>query len=98
MNNFLRKTWSLFSLKERSQLGLLLILILTGTFVEILGIGATIPIVATLSKPEIIQEQAALRFFYHLLGASSTKEFMIGMGWVLIGIYVFKNALLLTIQ
>ena len=97
MKNLLSKLWYLFDRRDRIQLCLFFILILGGTGLEVLGIGAILPFIALLSKPEYIQENAYLRQVYDWIEPTSLNQFIIWMGAGMMGIYILKNIYLLLV-
>lgn len=98
MKNYIVKIWSIFSKWDRLRIVLLLLLILVGSFLEVVGISAVVPLINVISNPEAIQKQASLQFLYDLAGVSSVREFMVFMCLLIVVIYLIKNAILLGIQ
>lgn len=95
MKDVLSKLWYLFNRSDKYALLLLFVLILFGTVLELLGIGAIIPFITMLAKPEVIEESVYIKFVYDVLKLSSREQFVIVAGVGIVLIYLFKNAYLL---
>ena len=67
MTSFYRKLFNLFSKKEKYALFGFCLLNIIGSFLEVLGIGAIIPIVTIFTKPELIEKNALLSELKDLL-------------------------------
>jgi len=87
-----------FNPRERLLLFGQLILVFIGSGLEIIGIGIIIPFIAMLSNPGIIQEHWFLQKVYILFHFSSDKNFLIGVCFFLMAVFVFKNLYLFFVQ
>lgn len=95
MKDSIYKILMLFNANDKKVLfGLFLMMIVAAIF-ETIGIGMIVPIVGLLTNPEIIQEQAALKYLYNLLDFQSTRSFIVFSVIGLLLIFVFKNLYLL---
>ncbi len=89
------KFFYLFDTRGKITLCLLSILILIGSGLELLGIGAVLPIVEMFSLPNPLQTNDFLKWLYENFNPESKNQFI---AWILIGVaclYVFKNIYLL---
>ena len=91
MKNTISKIWFLFDRNEKVQLVLIFIAILIGSFIEAIGIGAVVPFIGILVKPEYIYNNVYLNSIYNIFEFNSTQEFIIFMGIVLMAVYILKN-------
>lgn len=89
-----RKLWSLFERRERWQLSGLFGLVLVGAALEMLGMGLIAPFLSLLQEPAAVREQPVLAGVYSALGEPPPRQFLMGTGVGLIGIYALKNAYL----
>ncbi len=96
MFKLLFRIWKTLDKQERFKVLLLLSALFMGAVLEIIGIGFLIPIVAMISKPELIMQNDYLKLIYTLFAPSSTKSFLISLSICVICLYVFKN--IYTIQ
>ena len=64
----LARLWSHISKRRRTQVFLLLILMFTASFAEILSIGAVLPFLAVLTNPEKIINHPTTQSLIHKLG------------------------------
>lgn len=93
----IKKLNYIFAKKEKIHLAFVFLVILIGSFIELLGVSVFLPFIDILMKPESIMEQKKYRYFYELLGFSSTDHFLIALGILICVVYLFKN-LYLTLQ
>lgn len=93
----IKKLNYIFTKKEKIHLVFVFLVILIGSFIELLGVSVFLPFIDILMKPESIMEQKKYRYFYELLGFSSTDHFLIALGILICVVYLFKN-LYLTFQ
>jgi len=84
----------LLNFREKIKGMILLLMVLLGTFLEVLGIGSLLPLVTLLSRPESIQETSYLRELYESIHPSSINEFVILCLVAVLAIYILKNAFL----
>ena len=94
----IKKILFLYDRSERYTLLVLLFFSLLSIILELLGISAIIPIIATISKPELINQNDILSSLYRLSGSTSINQFIIIMSVVLFFIYLIKNIILAAIQ
>lgn len=93
----IKKLNYIFTKKEKIHLAFVFLVILIGSFIELLGVSVFLPFIDILMKPDSIMEQKKYRYFYELLGFSSTDHFLIALGILICAVYLFKN-LYLTFQ
>ena len=99
MNNIYKKFFSILSLSQKRNSLILLLLVLTGVFLEMLGISLILPILSLLidsgANQSVIGEK--IISFFSFLGATSTNEFIVVSLILLVGVYLFKNLFLVFI-
>ena len=61
---------------------------------ELLGIGLIMPVIALLSKPELIEQNKYLKAVYDYIAPDSYRQFLIILCVALIILYIVKNAFL----
>lgn len=93
----IKKLNYIFTKKEKIHLAFVFLVILIGSFIELLGVSVFLPFIDILMKPDSIMEQKKYRYFYELFGFSSTDHFLIALGILICAVYLFKN-LYLTFQ
>ena len=91
---FVEKLASLLNSREKLSVLFLFFLILTGAFLEVLGVGALLPLIMLLSKPDAIQENVYLDKAYVWLDPASTNEFIVFCLAIVLVTYILKNAFL----
>jgi len=69
--------WRHISSRRRAQFGLLLILMITASFAEILSIGAVLPFLGVLTAPDRVFGHPATQSFIHLLGIETPNQLLL---------------------
>ncbi|MBQ9502545.1 MAG: ABC transporter ATP-binding protein [Lentisphaeria bacterium] len=75
----------------------LVLLMTAGALAEIAGIGLLMPVVAVFTKPELMSQNAILRFYGQIIGNGSESRLLIVTCVLIILLYAGKNLLLLLI-
>lgn len=91
MRYIFQKIWSLLSPRERVGVVALVVALVIGAGFELVGIGLVMPIIALLSKPELIDQNKYLNIIYNFINPNSKQQFVLMLCFGVIGIYVFKN-------
>ena len=97
MISVFEKLTSLLDSREKFKALLLFSLILIGTFLEVLGVGALLPLVTLLSKPDALQKIDYLNKAQAWVDLSSTNDFIILCLAIVLVIYILKNAFLFLV-
>jgi ABC-type multidrug transport system fused ATPase/permease subunit len=94
IGQILAKLWSLFDRDDRRKILGLLLLVLVGSFLEVMGVGLIVPVVALLSDPSIMNQEGPVKYLFELLGSPTQRAFMFWVLGLLLGAFVFKNVFL----
>ena len=87
----LKKIWNILDLSQRKRSFYILLITLISMFLEILGVGLTIPAITLLIKADLITEYPFLKPILSALGNPSHFNLVvIGMS-LLVFIYFIKN-------
>jgi len=93
-NPYARKILALLSRKEKRRLLLLLPLIaLVGLF-QVFSILSVLPFISVVSQPELIQTNSRLNWLYQTLGFTTTNNFLVFLGGVVLAFIVISNAII----
>lgn len=84
----------IFGKKDKIALGLLLLSVVVGSFLELCGVAVFTPFVNIIIKPESIQEKWYLNFIYEKFSFQTTNGFLAGMAGAIIVLYFLKNIFL----
>ncbi|MBP5182734.1 MAG: ABC transporter ATP-binding protein, partial [Lentisphaeria bacterium] len=76
---------------------LLLVMMCFGAYLELIGIGMVLPIIAVLTNPVLLQENKLLRFVYQMLSPSSDKQFMVIMCFLVSAVFLLKMIFFLVL-
>ena len=92
-SNLIKNIFNLLSTKEKRKFKFLfLFFIITGIF-EIAGIASIAPFMAVVSSPEIIQNNNYLNNVYNYFGFTSTNDFLVMLGVLVILLLVISNSI-----
>ncbi|MFA7184710.1 MAG: hypothetical protein WC082_07455, partial [Victivallales bacterium] len=97
MRYILQKIWNLLSKRERIGMIVLLGALITAALFELVGIGLVMPIIALLSKPELIEQNKYLNIIYNFISPGSPQQFILILCFGVIAIYIFKNIFMLKL-
>lgn len=97
MRYLLQKIWNLLSAHERVCVVVLIVALVVGAIFEIVGISLMMPIIALLSKPELIQQNKYLKLIYEFINPKSQQMFIFILCCSVVAIYVFKNLFMLKL-
>lgn len=95
MVTFLKQIWSLLEKKEKFFFFFLLVLMSTGAYLELMGIGLVLPIIAALTNPVLLQDNKLLNLIYRIVAPSSNKQFMLVMCLLVSGLFFIKTVFFL---
>ncbi len=76
---------------QKIRLAILLIMIFIGSFVELIGVSAVLPLVSAVITPDIIITDKKYRLLSDLLGAKDIRTFILYMAVMLVCVYILKN-------
>ena len=95
----LNKLRYVFSKKEKVQLLFLLILIIIGSFFELVGVAIFMPFISLIIDPETAMEQSKmLSMVYQMLHLTSVKSFLVVLAFAISAVYIIKNVYLSLMQ
>jgi ABC-type bacteriocin/lantibiotic exporter with double-glycine peptidase domain len=82
--------YRLFTVAERAKLGVLVVLIVTGGFLEVFGVGILFPYVSVLQDPSRIAHMNYVGTLYQWLNMNSDQTFIVVMSIGLLALFCFK--------
>jgi ATP-binding cassette, subfamily B, bacterial PglK len=91
---FFRKVLDIFSDREKTQIGMMLMLMLLGAGLEALGVSLIPTFVALIANPALLVENHFLNWLISQLaqfGASSERAILFSISLILLAVYLFKN-------
>ncbi|SVD65177.1 uncharacterized protein METZ01_LOCUS418031, partial [marine metagenome] len=94
MKSVISKLWTLFNARQKLKMVLLVFLIVGGTVLEILGIGAVVPLIVLLSQPDAIQDNQILQQFQQWFQPDSTQSLLLLTLAGVIFVFMIKNIFL----
>lgn len=77
--------------KQKINLGILLIIIFIGVFVELLGVSAVMPLIDVAMQPETIHEKWYFILISKYTGITDANQMVLFLAVLLIIIYILKN-------
>ena len=97
MRYIFQKIWVILSARERLGMLALAVALGIGALLELFGIGMVMPMIALLSKPELIEQNKYLHIIYNFFNPASEQQFILMLCFGVVGIYIFKNLFMLLI-
>ena len=94
----IKKLNYIFTKKEKVRLTGVFLLILIGSFMELLGVSVFLPFIQVLMEPERVQSEVSLRSVYEMFHFQSTDQFLIALGGMICIVYILKNSYLTIMQ
>lgn len=94
----LKKLNYIFSRKEKLKIFGLLLMIIIGSFLQLLGVTAFMPFIEVIMNPDEIHNSTLMFTVYQKLNLSSTDVFLALMAVTIIVVYIFKNVYLGILQ
>ena len=87
----------IFSRGEKIKLFFLMIVIVIGSFLELMGVAIFTPFINIIMEADAIRENRILNFFYETLRFQSVEAFLAAIAGTIMFIYIFKN-IYLTVE
>ena len=84
--------WRMLKKSERRGLGMIFVLMLLGTVLEMFSLGLVVPIVGLLVNPDYLDR---VPFVHSLFGDLTTTQYVLGAMGLLIGVYIVKTIFLI---
>ena len=91
MISIIKKIFFILALGGKRKLFFLFIAIVGMAVVDILGMASIFPFLNVMSNPEIVQQNAQLKWFYEHFGFHSTDKFLVAIGLVSFFVLLFNN-------
>jgi ABC-type multidrug transport system fused ATPase/permease subunit len=88
------KLWSLLDVKQKSESVIIFVILLVGMFLETLGVGLVIPMLAVMTDESFVAKHPAAVSFLEDLGLSGHFDLVVFCVLVLIVVYFFKSLFL----
>ena len=84
----------IFSSKDRWKISFLMVMIIIGSFFDLIGVTIFTPYIEIIMDPSVIQETPVLKYFNDLFQFSRVEDFLLFLSAVIIAVYVIKNIFL----
>lgn len=94
----LNKLRYIFSHKEKVQIIGILVVVVIGSFMELLGVSVFMPFIQILLDPTSIQTNELLNYFYTMFGFTTVEGYLSGIAIMICFVYLFKNIYLTYMQ
>lgn len=85
----------IFDKKDKWKIGALLVVVVIGSFLELLGVTIFMPFINIIQDPREIQRKWYLKMFYDLFHFQSAKSFLVMLSGVIMVVYIVKNVYLI---
>lgn len=81
----------IFDKKDKIKLLVLMVVVVAGSFLELLGVAVFTPFINVIMDPESIHQSEALSVLYQWGKFASSRDFLAAIAGAIIFIYIFKN-------
>lgn len=95
MKDIFKKLNYIFTKKQKIKLGLLLVVLSIGAALELAGVSLIMPLISLITDPKTVENNATMKFFYHITGMQTVNDFFVFLVGVIIAVYVVKNIFLI---
>jgi ABC-type bacteriocin/lantibiotic exporter with double-glycine peptidase domain len=92
--SLLSKLGYIFDKRDKWKIGVLLVAVVIGSFLELLGVTVFMPFINIITDPSSIQKTWYLNWAYNLFHFQSAKQFLIALSIGIIVVYIIKNVYL----
>ena len=87
----LKKLNYIFSKTDKVKIFILMVVVIIGSFLELLSVSIFLPFIELIMSPESLQESKVMLFIYGMLSFSSIEYFLAMIAGMIILIYILKN-------
>ncbi len=94
----LKKLMIIMNAKQKRMMGLLLVMMVFGAFLETASISLIIPVMTLVLSPNAVEENALMAGVYHGLGMTSARQFTVFVMGAMVLAFVLKNLFLFLLQ
>lgn len=91
----LSKLAYIFDQRDKWKIGVLLVAVVIGSFLELLGVTVFMPFINIITDPSTIQKTWYLKWIYDTFHFQSAKGFLIALSIGIIMVYIVKNIYLI---
>lgn len=90
----LKQLGYIFAFKDKMKIVLLLIMVVIGSFLELMGVTIFMPFIEVIMDPSTIEETPLLKMMYDWMKYESVETFLAFLAFIIIIVYVVKNVFL----
>lgn len=94
----LKKLMVIMNAKQKRMMGILLVMMVFGAFLETASISLIIPVMTLVLSPNAVEENALMAGVYHGLHMTSAREFTVFVMGAMVLAFVLKNLFLFLLQ
>lgn len=87
----LSQIYDIFNLKQRKESIGVFVLLILGSFLEMLGVSIIVPLVQIILMPEAVLQKEKYIWLWKFFGIDSTSELILFVSGVTIAIFIIKN-------
>lgn len=87
----------IYSGKQKLKFFILFVLLVTSSFLELMGIALVLPFIGVVISPEKLTSGGKLSYMYNFFNMGSPTKFLIFLAFVLIAVYILKNVYMMFV-
>lgn len=87
----IKKLGYIFSKTDKIKIGLLLVIVIVGSFLELLAVSIFSPFIDLIMDMDSLEKSDIMSYLYHLFGFTQIRNFLVFLAATIIVVYIVKN-------
>lgn len=92
----LKKISYIFTKADKIKIGMLMLLVIAGSFLELLAVSVFSPFIELIMDMDSIEENDVISYLYHMLNFRQIEHFLAFLALCIIAIYIVKNVYIIA--
>ncbi|MCH5250259.1 MAG: ABC transporter ATP-binding protein [Lachnospiraceae bacterium] len=87
----IKKLGYIFSKTDKIKIGLLMVIVIVGSFLELLAVSIFSPFIDLIMDMNSLEKSDIMSYLYHLFGFTEIRNFLVFLAATIIAVYIVKN-------
>lgn len=87
----IKKLGYIFSKTDKIKIGLLMVIVIVGSFLELLAVSIFSPFIDLIMDMNSLEKSGIMSYLYHLFGFTEIRNFLVFLAATIIAVYIVKN-------
>ncbi|MCH5261456.1 MAG: ABC transporter ATP-binding protein [Lachnospiraceae bacterium] len=87
----IKKLGYIFSKTDKIKIGLLMVIVIVGSFLELLAVSIFSPFIDLIMDMDSLEKSDIMSYLYHLFGFTEIRNFLVFLAATIIAVYIVKN-------